>query len=579
MDKKFHLAQKFANLHGGSLESLQWESPLKWKCYEGHTWSKKFTEQKSRINFCKQCSNAVSKYEEISRMIIENIFNNEYKFPNSRPKWLNKLELDGYNEELSLAFEYQGEQHYEDVKYFRTISFEKRLENDTNKRLLCQEQNVFLIVIPYWIRDVSKLQNFIYDYIPNILPKNERNELMSIDDIMNKLVGYYSKHINEQILYYCQLKGYKLIKQNTILKSDFNKNIVECVDKCHETTQTYSQLRDGRHCVRCSRKDFQKIKLRSINRGFTILNEYEPLDNELFEYRCNICNYIFTSDAYKHYNCFKCSCLANRRVNLNTSENIYLYASFVNFTVELNNDLSGIHKWTCNLGHSKEKTLHNFKRRAYKCTQCRIDKNKWFLINKVQNHGLYHIEGNFEDLKQTITWKCNQNHIINESYQTIKNYIKTHDCACKICYKNKNIIILNQKYLQYRIRFIDNEYKKLHDPVKWECFDKKHITIKSRESMQTYIHTTGKSCSDCSKDDIITKNNIERLIDFKRDISVFNLLCISNYYNSRDPQQKLEFVCTKNHKTFLSMKIMSRRMIKCKQSKFSYPLCEYCRKN
>lgn len=44
-------------------------------------------------------------------------------FKQSRPLCLKGLELDGYNEELQLALEYNGEQHYNYVHFFhRTLN-------------------------------------------------------------------------------------------------------------------------------------------------------------------------------------------------------------------------------------------------------------------------------------------------------------------------------------------------------------------------------------------------------------------------------------------------------------------------
>jgi hypothetical protein len=71
-----------------------------------------------------------------------------------RPDWLlneegNRLELDFYIEELALAFEIQGEQHfvYNDFFHGSPESFKKRLRDDKTKRDICRKYNVELCEI------------------------------------------------------------------------------------------------------------------------------------------------------------------------------------------------------------------------------------------------------------------------------------------------------------------------------------------------------------------------------------------------------------------------------------------------
>jgi hypothetical protein len=95
--------------------------------------------------------------------IFQDVFN--AKFDKAYPSWLKnkhgtQLELDGYNEALNLAFEYNGPFHY-DQKYYETKEkYEIKKASDAIKKELCKENNVFLIVIPYTVK-----YNELYDYV------------------------------------------------------------------------------------------------------------------------------------------------------------------------------------------------------------------------------------------------------------------------------------------------------------------------------------------------------------------------------------------------------------------------------
>jgi hypothetical protein len=89
-------------------------SDLTVQCQNGHVFETKYYILK-RGNGCKECVKICYTMENISRVIVESIF--EDKFPQRFPRWLlgikgKKLQLDGYNERLKIAFEYQGEQHF-----------------------------------------------------------------------------------------------------------------------------------------------------------------------------------------------------------------------------------------------------------------------------------------------------------------------------------------------------------------------------------------------------------------------------------------------------------------------------------
>ena len=66
------------------------------------------------------------------------------------PSWLGRQHLDVFIEELSLAFEYNGEQHYRPIEFFGgQEQFNKQCELDQRKQKLCITHGVELIVIPF----------------------------------------------------------------------------------------------------------------------------------------------------------------------------------------------------------------------------------------------------------------------------------------------------------------------------------------------------------------------------------------------------------------------------------------------
>jgi hypothetical protein len=144
-----------------STEYVNIKVNMTWQCSQGHKWNATLNNVQHGT-WCPCCG--TYKSEELCRDIFER--NLMEKFPNTRPKFMKGLELDGYNAELNIAFEYNGIQHYEYVPFFHNNDperFESQKERDRKKYRLCRENNINLIIIPYQYsyKNPEELEEFI----------------------------------------------------------------------------------------------------------------------------------------------------------------------------------------------------------------------------------------------------------------------------------------------------------------------------------------------------------------------------------------------------------------------------------
>ena len=109
--------------------------------------------------------------ESKCRKILEEFYNvefNKIRPPFLRnPKTNKNLELDGYNAQLKIAFEYNGSQHYFYNPHFHKNidAFNDQVKKDKLKAELCKKNNIHLIVIPYHLRE-NELSAFIHKNLP-----------------------------------------------------------------------------------------------------------------------------------------------------------------------------------------------------------------------------------------------------------------------------------------------------------------------------------------------------------------------------------------------------------------------------
>lgn len=158
-----------ARMRGGECLSQDYQGgqiPLRWRCSERHQWDARPAHIRINRSWCPHC---LYKNEQECRRTIERLTGK--KFPKQRPRWLDGLELDGYNQEIEIAFEYQGEQHSRVVEPWHRngeADLDAQQERDAMKVAACEDHGTDLIVIDF---DVDDKLGFITRALTSIYRK------------------------------------------------------------------------------------------------------------------------------------------------------------------------------------------------------------------------------------------------------------------------------------------------------------------------------------------------------------------------------------------------------------------------
>jgi hypothetical protein len=227
---------------------------LLWRCHEGHEWEATPSTIKHNKQWCPICASGYS--ERLCRAMCEAMFNQ--KFPKSRPSWLrnscNKsMELDGYCKELNLAFEYHGIQHYKEIDFFhRKTPLDRRRKDDETKRLLCKQNYVTLIEIPYTVKP-EELQEFIYSQSVTLGITAPRTSIIKLADL-----DYYSKNRLEEMHSFAVARGGECLADHYVTIATPVK--WRC-QKSHEWETAFHYIKNkGQWCPMCAKSKEPRLQ-------------------------------------------------------------------------------------------------------------------------------------------------------------------------------------------------------------------------------------------------------------------------------------------------------------------------------
>jgi hypothetical protein len=190
-------AHEYAKTRGGTCLSTQFlkgSEKLEWKCANPNhpSWFAGYHKITSVKSWCAKCIVSTSEFK------VNNILNYLFdtKFLKTRtldwninPKTNKNLELDGYCDNLKIAFEFQGEHHTELAFNNTQIDLDEIQYKDQLKKQNCLNNNIQLIII----NDIrkKKFETFYQEIIRGIeaagikINENRNNNIVKLKELYN----------------------------------------------------------------------------------------------------------------------------------------------------------------------------------------------------------------------------------------------------------------------------------------------------------------------------------------------------------------------------------------------------------
>ena len=290
---RVHLAgiRKKARSNGGELLSATYvnaQTPMEWRCSRGHPFELNWNKVQAG-RWCPRCSGHLG--EELCRVFFERAF--ARPFPKKRPSWLidsegSRLELDGYNEALGIAFEHHGDHKRARRARFspQPADFERLQRRMREKTKLCAARGVTLIEIPEvgaHVR-VDRLRDFIIGELERHgieVPEKAHGVDATLADVHRRGVG--------------ELRALRRMARKhggELLSTAYAGSSVKLRWRCrlgHEWNALPAVIRKGHWCASCAGvRKYSIADMRALAeaRGWTLLSTRYERVHEKFTWRC-----------------------------------------------------------------------------------------------------------------------------------------------------------------------------------------------------------------------------------------------------------------------------------------------------
>ena len=223
-----------------------------WQCAQKHIW-KAVPYSIQAGSWCPECCIGIG--ERVVREYLQQLFGKQ--FPKAHPPWLKssrgtQLELDGFCEELGLAFEHQGRQHYTENSMFSEgrNSLQLRKNLDREKELLCRKNKVELIIFPQLGEILSHEK--INEFMRKVLT---RKKIPLPSKLTNFRPDYRNAFSDNTLEQFYELKKVVKARGGRLLDKQYLGSTVKVRVRCskgHEFSSLPGNLKSGKWCRSCA---------------------------------------------------------------------------------------------------------------------------------------------------------------------------------------------------------------------------------------------------------------------------------------------------------------------------------------